>query len=63
MHTRKKDGQRKDKKMARMREDVEERHEGAQEKRTTDQHDVTPYKTGSARDRSVSPEERHYRKG
>lgn len=51
-HHRKKGGVRKDKKLERMREDVEERKANAAEPTPeSDQHDVVPYKMGSQRDR------------
>ena len=58
-HERKKGGQRKDKKMERMREAVEKRHrEAGGEKRTTDQQDIQTFKPGSASDRTTRPETR-----
>lgn len=54
-HTRKKDGQRKDKKNERMREGVAERHEHELAKRSTDQHDIVSYKPGSQRDDNRRP--------
>ncbi len=58
-HERKKGGQRKDHKVARMREDVEKRHAAAQEQPTTDQNDVTMFKSGGPSDRNVQPHVRH----
>lgn len=55
-HDRKKAGERKDHKTKRMHESVEIRHmlhDTQPEKPKTDQHDVVPYKPGSARDRSM----------
>lgn len=54
-HERKKNGQRKDKKMERMREDVVQRHENAVPKVTNDQKDVQTFKPGSRGDRSHDP--------
>lgn len=55
----KKDGQRKDKKNARMREDVQRRHENEGEpKPSTDQKDIQTFKPGSAGDRTVDPQNR-----
>ncbi len=49
----KKDGQDKNKKLRRMREDVARRHENAgPERPSSDQADVVTYKQGSAADRS-----------
>lgn len=57
-HLRKKHGERKDKKTARMREALEERHEHAQpEKPQSDQFDVQTFKPGAASDR-MSPQHR-----
>ena len=50
MHERKKDGQRKDKKNERMREDVAERKERAQPEVSTDQKDIQRFKPGSPND-------------
>jgi hypothetical protein len=57
MHERKKkDGQRKDKKMQRMREDVERRkEEGSPKDFGTDQQDIQTFKPGSQNDRTVDP--------
>lgn len=57
MHERKKkDGQRKDKKMERMREDVQARKEqGAAPRPTTDEKDIINYKSGSQGDRNQDP--------
>lgn len=50
-HERKKGGQRKDKKNARMHEDVAERHAHAtKEPHHTDQKDIQAFKPGSAGD-------------
>lgn len=52
-HKRKKGGVRKDKKVAKMREAIEMRHELSDQKPDrprTDQHDIVNYKPGSARD-------------
>jgi len=50
-HERKKQGQRKDKKVARMREDVRERHERAEnDPHHSDQHDIQSYKPGGPSD-------------
>lgn len=50
-HDRKKEGQRKDKKMERMREAVADRKEHqTTEPHHTDQPDVVPYKSGSHSD-------------
>mgnify|MGYP000865992410 CR=1 FL=1 len=55
-HPRKKGRVRKDHKVARMREDVEERKANAAEPTPeSDQHDVVPYKMGSQRDRGQDP--------
>ena len=52
-HDRKKAGQRKDKKNARMREDIERRHQNAgPEKPETDQWDIQAFKPGSANDKN-----------
>lgn len=52
-HERKKDGQRKDKKNERMREDVALRHATAKPpKPETDQLDIQTYKPGSAGDQN-----------
>ena len=58
-HDRKKSGQRKDKKTARMREDVERRREAEVERPTTDQKDLVPFKSGGPSDRAVQPSTRH----
>ncbi len=51
MHTRKKGGERKDKKNERMREAVEQRHaEAGVPKPTHDQPDIVTYKQGSQAD-------------
>lgn len=57
MHERKKkDGDRKDKKMARMREAVQESHEqGHKEPHRTDQKDIVHYKSGSQGDKNQHP--------
>jgi hypothetical protein len=57
MHERKKKGgKRKDKKMQRMREDVEQRKEqGEKSDHESDQKDIVTYKSGSAEDRTVDP--------
>lgn len=58
-HERKKGGQRKDKKMERMREAVEKRKEESGDvKPTTDQPDIQTFKPGSASDRTTRPETR-----
>jgi len=58
MHTRKKGGERKDKKVARMREAVEERHAHQEDpKPQSDQWDIQAQKPGSARDH-MNPQER-----
>lgn len=49
-HTRKKDGERKDKKQERMHEAVKERKVEADHKTTTDKGDIINYKPGSAED-------------
>jgi hypothetical protein len=55
-HTRKKGGQRKDKKNERMHENVAFRKAIAQEPRpTTDQHDIVSYKSGSHSDDNRRP--------
>lgn len=54
-HERKKGGVRKDKKLKAMHEAVQMRHDLANERpphHTTDQHDVVPYKSGSAGDKN-----------
>lgn len=52
-HDRKKAGQRKDKKNARMREDTERRHQNAgPERPDTDQWDIQTFKPGSANDKN-----------
>ena len=56
-HERKKDGKRKDKKMAKMREGEEARHETAPEKQpTTDETDIITYKPGRTGDHNVDPQ-------
>ena len=58
MHTRKKDGERKDKKNHRMHEAVESRHDAAAlkpEHPTGDQKDIQTFKPGSANDRMAPP--------
>lgn len=55
----KKGGGRKDKKTARMREDLAERKERAGEpKPTNDQPDIQTFKPGHASDRTVRPQNR-----
>jgi len=54
-HERKKDGQRKDKKMERMREDEKERQEKATPKPSTDQADLQKFKSGGPSDRTQDP--------
>ena len=52
-HERKKGGQRKDKKSARMREDVARRHLDAEpEGHRSDQWDIQAFKPGSANDKN-----------
>jgi hypothetical protein len=51
----KKQGQRKAKKVRRMREAIELRRSRAQPKPSSDQHDVVPCKPGSVRDRNRDP--------
>lgn len=51
-HERKKGGQRKDKKVARMREDVEHRHESGHPKPQSDQHDIQSHKPGGPTDKN-----------
>lgn len=59
MHTRKKGGQRKDKKNKNMREAIEMREKLAEaredEKKDSDQHDIQTHKPGSAGDRNAPP--------
>lgn len=62
-HTRKKDGQRKDKKNERMREDVQQRHENAAPKVSHDQKDIQTHKPGSQGDRNQDPTIRQGRQG
>lgn len=62
-HTRKKDGERKDKKNERMREDLKERQESATAKVSTDQKDVQTHKPGSQGDRNQDPTQRQGRQG
>lgn len=50
-HPRKKGGVRKDKKVERMRKDIEKRKSEAKEKKTSDQWDVQAFKPGSAGDK------------
>jgi hypothetical protein len=58
-HPRKKGGVRKDKKVARMREDIEKRHEdAAPEGPKTDQHDVVGFKQGGPSDKVNNPQDR-----
>ncbi|MBC8065401.1 MAG: hypothetical protein H7Y17_11255 [Chlorobia bacterium] len=54
-HERKKDGQRKDKKNERMREDVKERHENAAQKTSSDQPDIQAFKPGAPSDKNADP--------
>jgi hypothetical protein len=50
----KKDGERKDKKNARMREDVQRRHESeGKESTNSDQPDIVKYKPGSRKDQNM----------
>jgi hypothetical protein len=49
-HTRKKGGERKDKKLERMREDIATRKSEAAGHPTTDQPDIITYKSGSEGD-------------
>lgn len=56
----KKDGQRKDKKNARMREDVQRRRENeVPAGPNTDQPDIVTYKPGSRGDRNQDPSQGH----
>ena len=60
----KKGGERKEKKTARMREDVQRRHENEQgPKPSTDQKDIMTFKPGSAKDRTTRPETRAQKPG
>ena len=60
----KKGGERKEKKRARMREDVQRRLVNEQEpKPSSDQKDIVTFKPGSAKDRTVSPETRAQKPG
>ena len=55
-HPRKKGGERKDKKVERMREDLAERKAKAKPARpTTDQKDIQTYKPGAADDKNREP--------
>ena len=58
-HERKKGGERKDHKVARMREDVAKRHAAEKDHPTTDQPDVTMFKSGGPTDKTVQPHVRH----
>ena len=54
-HERMKDGERKDKKNARMREAVAERKEhGSKEEHKSDQSDIQDFKPGGADDRNMN---------